>query len=629
MSVKPDRDFGRFPVVSHPAIIAGMVLFAIAWFMKWDSVVFRAISRLFYEQSAIAALREPSQFVLVHYLSLLWLVFPVTLAIAWKRLSPHSRSWVVIMMVAYTIRATIWIAGSNLPLVPGDSCHYVEIASSILQGEGPVKHYVESFFRDYPAIRRNEGVLDDWATPLYSYLLAGSYRVLGITPGDSIEATFTVAKGLSFALNLATLPVFYFFARRRFGPEVGLQSMAVLAVLPVHALYAGMELRESLVVLTTLLAVGSFVEMTEKPKAWIFWAIGSGIFTGLAILSRNTAMAAAAGCGLYSVSNWRGRTIIPMLVWGFVTAIVISPWAYMTYREYGTPFYTYTKYFSYNFSWAIHHYDQGNTQPSQFFTSTNLPEIIRTKLKSILIVVLYSTMIISVPLMVGFLRRLKTGSNSWDRLTALIGLAFVAGTLVSIADVTQVMQLGRYYVPLFVLMIPSAAAGLQGLLSRGLSFPRECKLLIAATMVCLLWADPTWAYDFTWLSKPYQLHWPALRHAGDWVRAHPDAVPPDSRIVTWFPWEFRLASRRTTILMNRSLYAPHIERTIRNYQATHILWGSFEPPPDIDPERWGASLTQIESALGLRQPNAMYRTPFASPIGTYPVVLYETGGAAR
>ena len=45
----------------------------------------------------------------------------------------------------------------NLPLVPGDSCHYVEIASSILNGEGPVKHYVESFFKFYPDYRPGKG----------------------------------------------------------------------------------------------------------------------------------------------------------------------------------------------------------------------------------------------------------------------------------------------------------------------------------------------------------------------------------------------------------------------------------------------------------------------------------------
>jgi len=616
MDVDQDRDSRRPHLVSRTAVIVGLVFAALVWLMRWDVVVFRTISRLFYEQSALASLRQPSQIWLTHSLWFAGLAFPAALAIAWKRLSPHARSWVAVMALGYAIRAAFWIAGSNLPLVSGDSCHYVEIASSILGGEGPVKHYADSFFRDYPAIRRGEGALDDWATPLYSYLLAGVYRALGVTPGESLEATFAVAKGLSFVLNLATLPVLYFFARRRYGSEIALKSMAVLAVLPVHALYAGMELRESLVVLTMLLAVGSFVEMTEQSKQRMLWAISSGLFTGLAILSRNTAMAAAAACGLYGLTAGRGRSVGPTLLWGIVTLIVISPWAYLSYREYGQPFYTYTQFFAYNFSWAVHHYDQGNTNASQFFTSENLPEIVRTKLKSIVIVALYSTMIISVPLAAGFLRRLRGGSNSWDRLTALIALAFVGGTLVGTADVTQVMQLGRYYVPLFVLMVPSAVAGLNELFASQRS-------LIALTIVTLLWADPTWAYDFTWLSKSYQLRWPALARAGDWVRAHPDAVPPDARIVTWFPWEFRLASRRTTILINRSLYPPHIERTIRDYEATHILWGSFEPPSDIDPELWGASLSQIRSSLGLGPENAIYRSPVIAPIGAYPVALYR------
>ena len=40
--------------------------------------------------------------------------------------------------------------------------------------------------------------------------------------------------------------------------------------------------------------------------------------------------------------------------------------------------------------------------------------------------------------------------------------------------------------------------------------------------MALLWSDPTCSYDYTWLVKPYQLHWPALREAGDWVKAHPE-----------------------------------------------------------------------------------------------------------
>ena len=49
--------------------------------------------------------------------------------------------------------------------------------------------------------------------------------------------------------------------------------------------------------------------------------------------------------------------------------------------------------------------------------------------------------------------------------------------------------------------------------------------------------------------------------------------------MTWFPWELRVASDRTTILMPRNYSARRIEEVIRQYKVTHVLWGSFEPPP--------------------------------------------------
>ncbi len=63
-------------------------------------------------------------------------------------------------------------------------------------------------------------------------------------------------------------------------------------------------------------------------------------------------------------------------------------------------------YFEYNFSWTVHHYEKGNTLPSQFYTLANLPEIVRVKIKAILIIVVYSTMIVGLPIVLGFMRRL-------------------------------------------------------------------------------------------------------------------------------------------------------------------------------------------------------------------------------
>ena len=148
-------------------------------------------------------------------------------------------------------------------------------------------------------IRQGQGVLDDWATPLDAYVRAAAFRLCGIEPLQSLETTVGVAKACSFVINLLTLPALYLFARRRFNRDVALGAMAVLAVLPVHAIYAGFVLRESLVALTAVLAVWTLTEIWHAPRRRPRLGLGrpGGALRGLAILARNTALAVVAAAG--------------------------------------------------------------------------------------------------------------------------------------------------------------------------------------------------------------------------------------------------------------------------------------------------------------------------------------------
>ena len=590
----------------------------------WTPHVFDFIAHQFYEIPKLARIRRPSQLALfrVH------LAISVSLAalglLLSHRLGRHGRRLYAVLWVGYAVRATAWIVGGNLPMVSGDSPHYVEIASSILQGEGPVKHYVESFFIDYPQIRQGKGVLDDWATPLYGYALAAAYRVVGVIPGESLEATVAVDKGLSFVFNLLCLPMLYGFARRRFGRDVGLVAAALLAVLPVHVIYAGLDLRESLVALTSIAAVWFLTEVwsANGSKAW-GWAVAAGLAGGSAILARNTAMALLAACGTYGLLVHRRRSLGPMFGWGAIVVAVIAPWAWATFQVYGEPFYTYTKFFQYTFSWTVHHYQAGTPKPADFYAWGNAATIARVKIKALFIIVTYSTMIFSLPLALLFLRRLFGPIRSdVDRLAGLVGLVFGAATIANIADVTQVAQLGRYYMPVFVLMLPTAAAGIIDA-SRDWSIPETVRPFLAATLFALLWADPTWAYDASWYVKPYQLHWPALSETGDWIKSHPDVVPRDARIMTWFPWEVRLATGRASVLMPRNFDARRIGEVIRRYGVTHVLWGSFEVPTDLDTEAFGTYLKNLRASIGLFDALELHRSPRDLLFG---VRLYRVGG---
>jgi 4-amino-4-deoxy-L-arabinose transferase-like glycosyltransferase len=610
------------------ALLVAAIAAVAAWLdarYGWITPAFDFVAHQFYEIPLLAKIRRPSQLVLVRWHLAIGSALVVLGLLLAPWLNRHGRAWVAIFGIAYALRAVVWICGGNLPLVPGDSSHYLEVATSVLRGEGPVKHYVESFFTDYKRILDGRGVLDDWATPLDAYVRAWSFRLAGLGPDSSLDARLAVAKSCSFLLNLLALPALYGFARRRFSSQVALWSMAVLAILPVHAIYAGFVLRESLVALMSILAVWTFTEVwspeSSRRLAWR-WAVVAGLCGGLAVLSRTTGLAILAASGLFALVTHGRRRFGPLLLWGVIVLLVIAPWAWVTFQEYGAPFHSYTSYFEYNFSWAVHHYEKGNTLSSQFYTWANLPEIVRVKVKSFLIIVMYSTMIVGLPIVLGFCRRFRAGGlrgRETDLLIATMIVVFVLATLKTIADVTQVAQLGRYYLPVYALALPTAVAGLIEW-REAWRIERRVVTWLAAGFCALVWADPTWAYDASWLAKPFQLHWPALRQAGDWIQAHPDRVPRDARIMTWFPWELRVTSDRTTILMPRNYNPRRIDEVIKQYRVTHVLWGSFEPPPDVDPEVWGPYLEQVRDSLQLTNDRELFRSSRES---FYPVRLYR------
>lgn len=92
--------------------------------------------------------------------------------------------------------------------------------------------------------------------------------------------------------------------------------------------------------------------------------------------------------------------------------------------------------------------------------------------------------------------------------------------------------------------------------------------------------------------------------------------------MTWLPWELRVLSDRTTILLPRSFRLKRIQEVILQYRVTHFLWGSFEPPPfyEVNPELWANELSELRAVLDLTDERELYRTTGGLP---YPVRLYR------
>ena len=287
--------------------------------------------------------------------------------------------------------------------------------------------------------------------------------------------------------------------------------MAALAVLPVHAIYAGFVLREAWWRLCRSWRSGC------SPRS----ARLSRPESNLGLGRRGGALRRAGGDvahhgfralgGLGPVQRG-GRRLAPQgRFW-----CGLSPPASSACRGPSPPGWNMIRrstqtlaFFEYNFSWTVHHYMQGNTRASEFYTWHNMPEIVRMKVKSLHYIALTSTMILGLPMVLGFWRQLtkKDGiGRQTTLLVATIFVVFVLATLKRVSDITQVMQLGRYYSPVFAIALPAGVAGFGWLDS--LSDGRRVAPFVAVSWLALVWADPTWAYDATWLSNRDQVHWP-------------------------------------------------------------------------------------------------------------------------
>ena len=596
----------------------------------WISPAFDAVAHQFYEVPLLERIRRPSQLVLVRWhlaIGSILLVVGLVLAPWWNR---HGRVWFALFGIGYAIRAVVWICGGNLPLVPGDSCHYLEVSTSVLRGEGPVKHYVDSFFRGLSGgIREGQGCSTigrrRW-TPTRARRRPSGSRGLGRVA--SLDAEGCRRQGMQLhpqpagtprALRLCS-PALQFLGRALDYGRAGCPSRPC----DLRRLHPAGKPGGAVVESGRLDADRGLAMRRRRRHVDLGMGRHGGHlrWTDRAGTDHRAVLAAAGPLLSWSHTAASGRP--PSCSGPGSLRLVCLP-GRTTFRNINRLSIHTLTISEYNFSWTVHHYDKGNTLP---YCGSTLGKtrfrIVRVKVKSLLLIAVYSTMILGMPVVLGFCRRLWTRDapgRETDLLVAAIGAVFVLATLKSIADLTQVAQLGRYYLPVFALMLPVGVAGLTDWI-RSLQCLRRVAPWLAVVTCALWWADPTWAYDASWLVKRYQLHWPALREAGLWVQAHPEHVPPQARIMTWFPWELRVTTDRTTILMPRNFSVRRIREVIEQYGVTHFLWGSFEPPPyyEINPESWALELEQLRTALGLSETRELYRS---SRDVFFPVRLYR------
>ncbi len=166
--------------------------------------------------------------------------------------------------------------------------------------------------------------------PVYSYLLAGIFKIFGIETKASVLAALSLNSVFS---ALTCIPVF-FLARRAFGDRVATWAGWGWAFSP-YGIYYGADWAWSTCLVTLELACLFLfawrLEDSSRTRDWILF----GLFGGLAALTEPVTLSVVPLLGLWTVYR-RFRTNVPwkgpMIAAALAALALMSPWLVRNYQ---------------------------------------------------------------------------------------------------------------------------------------------------------------------------------------------------------------------------------------------------------------------------------------------------------
>lgn len=545
-------------------MMLGLLVLLVAsvwWTDAWVGPVYDfGVGFFTFPSDPLLAPRRPGALWLVACLGRIGITLATMLAVLGRWLSDGARALAYALLVAFAARALLWVAAGDLPLVQADSAHHWCLADNVSQGRGSTLDYVASFFRVYP----RWGMVDDWSQPLYAYYLGYIFWCFG----NSV----TTAHAATFVINLATIPLLYHLARHEYGARVALASAWTVALFPPHCLQASMLLKESLMCFCTVLAVFTFL-LSWRARWWLAIALplGAGLASGLMVLTRSTGLAVVAAMVLYALFTPTWGRWWRLLLFFMTFLLVLTPWVWLTYRDYGIPFYSYTNHFKYMPSWPDHWIQRG-VPTWRDYVKHGWGSILHTKMVITWMIGSFFWFVFTPLLALGYCAWVREGwRQPLGRLSLLMALGFVGGTITQIAGPDQVRDFSRYFPPVLLPMFPVALASIFHLLETNTKVGRQREVgerVFWILLVSAFWGGYPWSSCYRLLADPWHIHLSKLRPVASALR---EQLPADAIVMAYHPWEVHMYSDRRTVLLPRNLSPRRMREEVNTYGVTHIL----------------------------------------------------------
>ena len=223
----------------------------------------------------------------------------------------------VLVLLGLSLRLVWVLYVDTLPL-GGDPGWYYNVATNIVRGNGFVADH--RMFEADPIIGQPTAA---WP-PAYSYVLAGMWKVVGIS--------VTSAKVLNAALSAMTIPFVYLLARAIFDKPAAWLAAFVFAIFPNTIAWTPVLFPEQLFILVFVAALWLLLDPPGPMKSWWCAAAAFGLLTGIAMLTRGEG-AVLVPVGVlfwWTRDGWRSSIGTTALA-AVGLAAVLLPWTVRNY----------------------------------------------------------------------------------------------------------------------------------------------------------------------------------------------------------------------------------------------------------------------------------------------------------
>jgi len=337
----------------------------------------------------------------------------------------------------------------------------------------------------------------------------------------------------------------FFIGKKLYSEKVGFIAMFLLAIQPKHIEYSATLFKDNLYVFFFLSALFLMILAIKENKKYVW--IMFGVALALSFLTRYFSIALIITATIMPIVerkkiNWKyaGFALVAFL-------LVLAPWAIYTYNEFGSPFFSVTKYYPFaKDGWEGMSYESEPPSLSEYLQENSATDIMKTRL-SLIPLTIYHLPIWMTPLIFLFFILVFALKDEYSKYLKVYFVIFMLLYLVQFASSSQFIE-RAFFALIYASLVPIAF-----IISRISESGSKWKLKLDSSKVLYIVLILVFITSVALLQwkingiKSYDMQdkQESFAKIGRWVSANTEK---DAVMMTIYPAEIHYYAKRKTVM---------------------------------------------------------------------------------